>query len=158
MNELDFNDVDTYMDSFRLNVLHQAVLVPQACIGNSIVSNNGVGQGQYLTSVAGVSQGFCVTVMRRRQIYRVQYRFQNITCQAGQAAPKVYLPRRHFNVPRHIVKQRRVTEAGLCPKTYLLSGASYGLVLLAQLPFFAKFNCSLQWGRWLCCTLDLPHL
>ena len=25
-------------------------------------------------------------------IYRVQHRFQNITCRAGQAAPKVYLP------------------------------------------------------------------
>ena len=34
---------------------------------------------------------------------RVQHRFQNITCQAWQAAPKVYLPHWHFHLPHHFV-------------------------------------------------------
>ena len=37
---------------------------------------------------------------------RVQHRFQNITCQAGQAAPKVYLPRGHFHLPPPLVVGR----------------------------------------------------
>ena len=32
-------------------------------------------------------------------ITRVQHRFQNITCQAGQADPKVDLPCQHFQLP-----------------------------------------------------------
>ena len=42
-------------------------------------------------------------------------------------------------------------EIGLCPKHYLPSGASQGLVQLAPLPFFAEFTCNLQQGQRLCC-------
>ena len=33
-------------------------------------------------------------------------------------------------------------DIGLCPKHYLPSGASQGLVQLAPLPFFAEFTCN----------------
>ena len=46
-------------------------------------------------------------------------------------------------------------EIGLCPKHYLPSGASQGLVQLAPLPFFAEFTCNLHRGKWLCCTLKI---
>ena len=36
----------------------------------------------------------------------VQHRLQNIIFWAGQAAPKVDWPGRHFHLPRHSVKQR----------------------------------------------------
>ena len=38
--------------------------------------------------------------------FRVQHRLQNIIFWAGQGAPQVDLPRRHFHLPRHSVKQR----------------------------------------------------
>ena len=34
------------------------------------------------------------------------YSFQNITCQAEQVAPKVYLPHQHFHLPCHSFTQR----------------------------------------------------
>ena len=78
---------------------------------------------------------------------------QNITCRAGQASPKVYLPRQHFHLPHHSVKHY---EYSICPKHYSSSGASKGLVLLARLPFFTKFTHNLQRGKWLWCTLYTP--
>ena len=62
---------------------------------------------------------------------------------AGQAAPKIYLPRRHFYLPRHSVKQRKIW---LCPKHYLPSGASQGLIQLAPLPFFCWIHLQLASG------------
>ena len=34
----------------------------------------------------------------------MQHKFQNITCQAGQAAPKVNLPCQHLHLPPYYVK------------------------------------------------------
>ena len=45
-----------------------------------------------------------------------------------------------------------------CPKHYLPSGTSQGLLQLAPLPFFAEFTCKLQRGQWLCCTLGVPSV
>ena len=44
---------------------------------------------------------------------------------------------------------------GLCPKHYLPSGASQGLVQLAPLPFFCQIH--LQRGKWLCCILRIAR-
>ena len=42
---------------------------------------------------------------------------QNIPCWVGQAAPILYLARWLFYLPHHsVIKQRRVTLRGLCPK------------------------------------------
>ena len=54
---------------------------------------------------------------------RVQHRFQNISCQAGQAAPKIYWPRPHL--PCHSIKQKWVTLRGL-PKTLLAKQGKLG--------------------------------
>ena len=54
-------------------------------------------------------------------LFRVQHRFQNITCRVGQAAPKVYLPHQHFLLPRHWL----FNKGGLHCE---------GVVLLARLP------------------------
>ena len=55
---------------------------------------------------------------------RLQHRFQNIICRAGQASPDINLPCWNLHLPCHYVKQRLVTLRGLCPKHYLQSGIS----------------------------------
>ena len=65
----------------------------------------------------------CLDLPQVFVIGRVQQRFQNITCWAGQATLKIYLPRQHFYLPRYSVKQSLVTLRGLRPKHYWSSGA-----------------------------------
>ena len=82
---------------------------------------NGPNQWGYLNSYYWpcdlVNRGFWDDF--RVEIYicliRVRHRFQNITCRAAQAAHNVYLPRRHFHLPCHSVKQRWVKLWVLCP-------------------------------------------
>ena len=61
---------------------------------------------------------------------RVQHKFQKVIWGMGQTTPEVYLPRRHFHLARHSVKQRCKDQ-----KHYLPSRASKGFVLLPLLPF-----------------------
>ena len=86
---------------------------------------------------------------------RVQHRSQSILW-AGQAAPKVDFARQHFHLPATLLNKG---EIGLCPKHYLPSWASHGLVQLAPLPFFAAFTCNLQWASgYVACWIFVTYL
>lgn len=56
-----------YLDSLRLHIFPEAQLIQLLSVWNPIVSDNRVGQGQDLTSVAGISQGFGIPEARRQQ-------------------------------------------------------------------------------------------
>ena len=62
----------------------------------------------------------------------------------------------HFNLAVTPVNKGELhCGDSICPKHYITSAASQGLVLLTQLPFlFAEFTCNLPQGKWLCCTLS----
>ena len=76
---------------------------------------------------------------------RVKHRLQYIIFWAGHAVSKIDLPRWHFHLPRHQMPATLLNkgEIGLCPKHYLPSGASQGLVQLAPLPFFCQIHLQL---------------
>ena len=75
---------------------------------------------------------------------RVQHRLQKLFSERGKLPLKLTCPATPLFNKGNI---------GLCPKQYLTSGASQGLLQPAPLPFFAEFTCKLQRGQWLCCTL-----
>ena len=75
---------------------------------------------------------------------------KTLLSELGKLPLKLTFPAGSSTFPTTVVNKG---EIGLCPKHYLPSGASQGLVQLAPLPFFAEFTCNLQWGKWLCCTL-----
>lgn len=56
-----------YLDSLRLHIFPEAQLIQLLSVWNPIVSDNRVGQGQDLTSVAGISQGFGIPEAWRQQ-------------------------------------------------------------------------------------------
>ena len=93
------------------------------------------------------------TTLNRQPMSGCNIGCKTLFAERGKAAPKVDLPRRHFHLRNHSVKEG---EIGLCPKHYWPSRASQGLVQLTPLPFFfAKFTCNLQQGRWICGTLEV---
>ena len=80
----------------------------------------------------------------------MQHRLQKLFPERGKLPLKLTCPAGTSICPATLLNKG---EIGLCPKHYLLIGASHGLVQLAPMPFSAKFTCNLQWGQWLCCTL-----
>ena len=77
---------------------------------------------------------------------------KTLFCERGKLPLKLTCPACTFTCPPTLLNKE---EIGLCPKHYLLSGASEGLVQLAPLLFFAEFTYNLQQGQWLCCTLPI---
>ena len=83
---------------------------------------------------------------------RVQHRFQNITCWAWQAAPKVYLP----TLALPLVLQPCLTKVSYISRTQpkdisCWAGQVRVLFCLSDCCFF---RIHLQWDKWLCCSLD----
>ena len=88
------------------------------------------------------------TDMYNASLYsRVQLRFQNITCPAWQAAPKVYLPCRHFHLPHHFVQQRWSSyNARTLPKTLLAERGKLGFCSACPI-FFCRIHSQLAKGQ-----------
>ena len=74
----------------------------------------------------------------------VEHRLQNIISWAGQAAPKVDLPSRHFLLPRHSVKQR--WDCTL-PKTLLAELGKSGSCSACPIAVFYRIHLQYATGQ-----------
>ena len=83
-----------------------------------------------------VSSIFIVKLYNSRE----QHRFKNITCQAGQAAPKDYLHHRHFHLPRHSGELHCKDSA----QNITCKAAKLGSCSACSIVLFAEFSCNLQ--------------
>ena len=76
--------------------------------------------------------------------YRVHHRLQNIIFWAGQAAPRVDLPRLHIHLPRHSVKQRCDWTL---PKTLLAERGKSGSCSASPVAVFCRIHLQLAMGH-----------
>ena len=74
---------------------------------------------------------------------RVQHRLQNNISERGKLPLKLTCPAGTSTCPAAFLNKG---EIGLCPKHYLPSGASRGLVQLAPLPLFCRIHLQLATG------------
>ena len=76
---------------------------------------------------------------------------ENITCRAGQAAPKVYWPCRHFHLPHHSVKNKiKLHCEDSAQNITCQAGQIRVLFCLPDCHFLSDY---LAMGKQLCCTL-----
>ena len=76
-----------------------------------------------------------------------QHRFQNITCRVGQAAPKVYLPCRQFQLPANLLNKDGLHCEDSAQNSTSRTGklGSYSAFTIAI--FFAEFHLQLAKGQ-----------